>query len=116
MRALGKKASVGVLAAGLFVAMTPSAFADVSGAYSGVDWNVRASTSTTSTVLVRVHALGTGSPDRIPCYTSTCGGRVTGGSYKCSSAGATYNTWTPVNYNGRKGWVADRCVTLGRIA
>lgn len=116
MRALGKMASVGVLAAGLIVAMTPPASAAVSGAYSGVAWNVRASTSTTSTVLVRVHALGTGSPDKIPCYTSTCGGQVTGGFYKCGSGGGTYNTWTPLNYNGRKGWVADRCVTLGRIA
>ncbi|WP_143060257.1 hypothetical protein [Streptomyces sp. TLI_105] len=52
----------------------------------------------------------------VPCWTATCTGRVTGGYYKCAHETETYNTWTPLNYKGRKGWVADRCVTLGRIA
>ncbi|SEC84846.1 hypothetical protein SAMN05428939_3442 [Streptomyces sp. TLI_105] len=111
MRALGKMASVGVLAAGLVVATTPSASAAVSGAFGNVSWNVRASASTDSTVLARISPSGS-----VPCWTATCTGRVTGGYYKCAHETETYNTWTPLNYKGRKGWVADRCVTLGRIA
>ncbi|MFF4738872.1 hypothetical protein ACFY2W_23755 [Streptomyces sp. NPDC001262] len=40
---------------------------------------------------------------------------MTGGSYTCPNSSQTYNTWTPLNYHGRKGWVADRCVGLGQM-
>ncbi len=110
MRVVGKIASIGVLAGGLLVGTASSAFADVSGAYAGVDWNVRASASTNSAVVARISA-----SDAVPCWTATCTGEVRGGSYKCSGESATYNTWTPLNYKGRKTWVANRCVSLGRI-
>ncbi|GGT25077.1 hypothetical protein GCM10010222_78840 [Streptomyces tanashiensis] len=67
-------------------------------------------------MIARIHALGTGNPDTVPCWTATCTGRVTAGAYKCANETATYYTWTPLNYGGVKRWVADRCVTLGRIA
>ncbi|MFG2111147.1 hypothetical protein ACGFRB_00655 [Streptomyces sp. NPDC048718] len=116
MSTFGRIAAVGVLTASLFTAVVPTAQADVAGAYGSTDWNLRASASTTARVIVRVHALGKGTPDSVACHDPQCRGQKTGDSYKCSTGGGTYNTWTPLLYNGKKGWVADQCVTLGRIA
>src|SRR4051794_6973806 len=70
----------GALAASLLIATITPAQADAGGAYGGVEWNLRAGTSTTSTVILRVKKFGTGVPDRIPCWDSECSGGVTGGS------------------------------------
>ena len=104
----------GALAASLLVTAAP-AHASVAGASATKDWTLRAGTSTTSAAVLRVHAFGTGTPDRIPCWTSVCAGQVTGGSYRCTSGGAKHNTWTPLKWQGKKRWVADRCVGFGRI-
>lgn len=103
------------LAASLFLSATP-AQAAVSGASATTEWTMRAGTSTTSAAVLKVKAFGKGKPDRIPCWTDTCGGQVNGGSYRCTSGGAKHNTWTPLRWEGKKRWVADQCVGFGRIA
>ena len=106
----------GALVAGLLIATAPSAEAtDVGGAFAGHDWSARASASTTSAIVTRIHALGKGTPDFIVCWDNTCGGQKQGGSYRCTSGGAKYNTWRPLDWGGRKVWVADECVSFGRV-
>jgi hypothetical protein len=110
-----KSAVPGAVAAALLLTAAPSAHADVSGAFGLSDWTVRAAPTTDSAALARIHALGHGHPDSVPCWVSNCTGQVKGRTYRCKSGGQQFNTWTPLNY-GRKGWVADKCVGFGRIA
>ncbi|MFF8478070.1 hypothetical protein [Streptomyces sp. NPDC015414] len=35
--------------------------------------------------------------------------------YGRRSSGAKHNTWTPLDWHGRKVWVADKCVGFGRV-
>ncbi|MBJ6639213.1 hypothetical protein H4K36_17475 [Streptomyces sp. DHE7-1] len=107
----------GALTAGLLIATAPSAQAiGVPGASATHDWNARASASASSAVVVRVHAYGTGNPDYIVCWEKEhCAGKKTGSDYRCSSSGAKHNTWTPLDWHGRKVWVADKCVGFGRV-
>ncbi|MCD9878177.1 hypothetical protein [Streptomyces guryensis] len=106
----------GALVTGLILAAAPAAYADSAGAYAGHDWNARASASVTSAVVVHVHALDKGTPDRIICWGELCEGKKKGGTYRCTSGGAQHNTWTPLDWGGRKVWVADECVDFGRVA
>ncbi|GAA2483949.1 hypothetical protein GCM10010393_13510 [Streptomyces gobitricini] len=64
---------------------------------------------------MRVYPMGKGTPDAVPCW-DNCQPRVTGGKYRCTSSGKEYKTWAPLRYNGKKYWVADQCVSFGRIA
>ncbi|MCX5169879.1 hypothetical protein [Streptomyces antibioticus] len=100
----------------LFTTAPPAQAAEAGGAYASDEWNARASASTTSAVVVRVHALGKGNPDYIVCWDrERCRGQKKGGEYRCTSTGAKYKTWTPLNWRGRKVWVADQCVGIGRV-
>ncbi|MCC2278704.1 hypothetical protein AB0A70_06670 [Streptomyces morookaense] len=73
-------------------------------------WNIRTKATASSDVIARIPA-----NQDVRCWEHYCTGQVTGGSYTCPNSSQTYNTWTPLNYNGRKGWVADRCVGLGQM-
>ncbi|MFV2120485.1 hypothetical protein ACE14D_19420 [Streptomyces sp. Act-28] len=95
--------------------MAPSAHADVAGAFSGTEWTVRAQPTTASAAVLRVKPLHKGTPDTVECW-NNCSPQVQGGTYRCTSSGKQYKTWRPLKYNGRKYWVADECVSFGRIA
>lgn len=76
--------------------------------------NVRASPSSSSTNLQTLHNRNGSCPggsgyDTIPCWDTNCGGHVTGGTYTCSSGSAQHHTWTPVDHNGTKAWIAHAC-------
>ncbi|MFD8994691.1 hypothetical protein [Streptomyces abikoensis] len=101
----------GVLALGALFAGSSAAQAYGWGEASNWtnSWNVRSKATTSSDVLARIPA-----KKGVRCWEEYCTGQITGGSYSCPNSSKTYNTWTPLNYNGRKAWVADRCVGLGQ--
>ncbi|MEV4443685.1 hypothetical protein AB0K09_32795 [Streptomyces sp. NPDC049577] len=72
-------------------------------------WNIRSAQTTSAPVLARIPA-----KQDVPCWYEYCTGVETGGTYTCPGRSGTYDTWTPLNYKGRKGWVATRCVGFGQ--
>ncbi|MGW7415573.1 hypothetical protein [Streptomyces sp. NPDC054863] len=45
---------------------------------------------------------------RLPAWPGGCG-EVVGKKYRCAQGQPEDNSWVPVDYNGRKGWVAANC-------
>jgi hypothetical protein len=74
----------------------------------GHDFTIRSSTSTSSTKIGAVS-----DPGWLYCYYSGCG-VTAGGSYKCWSGGPSGSDWVAVEFQGKKRWVAYKCVGLGR--
>ncbi|MEU3872423.1 MULTISPECIES: hypothetical protein [Streptomyces] len=101
----------GVLALGALFAGSSAAQAYGWGQASNWNnaWNVRSAQTTSAPVLARIPA-----KQDVPCWYEYCTGEETGGSYTCPGSSTKYNTWTPLNYKGRKAWVASRCVGFGQ--
>ncbi|GAA2267687.1 hypothetical protein GCM10010145_47700 [Streptomyces ruber] len=65
-------------------------------------YNVRSAKSATAGLIVRY----TGT--RLPTWQNGCSSEL-GGTYRCATGEPQDNWWVPVNYNGRKGYVAANC-------
>lgn len=74
-------------------------------------FSIRTSPSTSASKIATIYDTDT----RVPCSTRTCIREDNGGSYKCWSGGPSGKDWYKVKWGGKTGWVAARCVEVGRI-
>ncbi|MGW6021624.1 hypothetical protein [Streptomyces sp. NPDC055099] len=130
MRTSSKTFRIAVAAAvacGAFTATAASASADSRSAETSVSaraaqdwgggWNNYGDTSVrekASTSSRKVGTLKRGK--KIKCWVSGCSGTHNGGTYRCSSSSPKEKDWHAVRWNGKKAWVASRCMEWGRVA
>src|SRR4051812_12144712 len=108
-------AAVGM--ASLAIAFATSSTASAETFRAGVwqlddhDFSIRTSASTSASKISTIK-----DPDtRVPCGGERCTRNADGGHYTCWSGGPSGDDWFKVHWAGKTGWVAARCVEVGRI-
>ncbi|WP_150493860.1 hypothetical protein [Streptomyces kanamyceticus] len=102
---------------GSVAAPAPAASARAAAQEWGGGWNNYGDTAVREKASASSRKVGTlKRGKKIRCWVSACSGTHNGGTYRCSSSSPKETNWHLVRWNGKKAWVASRCMEWGRIA